>query len=447
MKLTEKEEYILKHTFVDYRPTSEFFNYPVIMEKADGLYYWDRDGKKYFDAIGGIFVASLGHKYPEVIEAVIKQLQTMTFAPPLHSIADVTLEFIEKLGEVTPGNLNYIKSYSGGSESIESSLKFVRQYFKQTGSPGKYKFLSCYMGYHGSTFGAMAASGTGKRKTAFEPQMSGFIKVFSPMYFRKHYSSWDECNRFAANYIEDIILNEDPDTVAGFIVEPIGNTGGIVTPTDEYFKIIRAICSKYNIMLVFDEIITGFGKTGSMFAAQTFDVTPDIICSGKGLSSGTVPIGAMMAMDNMADAFVGDSMADNFFAHGNTFAGNPLSCAAGIAVLDVIVKKKLTEKAYSMGQYLRQQLELLKKYNVIREVRGKGTLLGVELVKDTRTCEPFPELGEALKYTALENGLIMRINPTWFAVSPALISEKEDIDIMVDLIDKSLQSALNMVLR
>jgi adenosylmethionine-8-amino-7-oxononanoate aminotransferase len=369
----------------------------------------------------------------------------MSFAPPLHGISDVALEFIEKLGNVTPGNLNFIKPFSGGSESVEAALKFTRQYFKQTGHPNKYKFISRYFGYHGATLGALAASGTGARKTPFEPQMGGFLKVFPPTYYRDRFDSWEVCNRFAAQSFEDVIINEDPETIAGIIIEPIGNTGGIITPTEEYFQIIRDICDRYNVLLIFDEIITGFGRTGEMFAAQTFGVTPDIICSGKGLSSGVMPLGAMMAREDIGEAFSGPIEAEVNFAHGHTFAGNPLGAAVGMAVIDVLVEEKLPQKARQLGDYLAAKLEALKQYGVVREVRGRGLLLGVELVKDMKTKAPFPELGRALKQTALNNGLIMRIDPSWFAVAPALIAEEENLDELYALIDRSLLEALEMV--
>ena len=415
--LTPRQTHLLKQTFLDYQQTSAFLERPLILNKAKGLYYWDVEGRRYFDAIGGIFVASLGHRHPRVVDAVKKQLDIMTFAPPLHGVADITLEFVDKLASVAPGNLRFVKPFSGGSESVESALKFVRQYFKQTGRGEKYKFIGRYYGYHGSTFGAMSASGTGKRKTKFEPQMGGFFRVLPPTSLRDRFVSWEECNRFAAQMFEDVIVHEDPQTVAGIIVEPIGNTGGMITPTDEYFHMLRDICDRYDVMLIFDEIITGYGKTGSMFAAQTFGTTPDIICGGKGLSSGVLPLGAMIARLEMSEAFFGPAEAEIQFAHGNTFAGNPLACAAGIAVLDEIVENNLCAKAQRLGDYLFPKLESLKRYGVVREVRGKGILLGVELVKDTKTNEPFPELGKALRRTALDNGLIMRIDPSWFAVA------------------------------
>lgn len=445
MKLDPRREQLLKRTFLDYKQGTEFLRHPLILERAEGLYYWDSEGKRYFDAIGGVFVATLGHRHPRLVAALEKQTAKMTFAPPLHGIADITLDFVEKIGSVTPGNLKFVKPFSGGSEVVESALKFVRQYFRQTGHPGKYKFISRYYGYHGGTAGAMAASGTGPRKTKFEPQMPGFLKVFPPSYYRDRFGSWEECNRFCAQAVEDIIIHEDAETVAGFIVEPIGNTGGIITPTEEYFRMLREICTRHNVMLIFDEIITGFGKTGNMFAAQTFGVTPDLICCGKGLSSGMLPIGAMIAREDMAEAFWGEAEDDVQFAHGHTFAGNPLACAVGIAVVDEIVEKGLLQKARETGEYLVAKLEGLKKYGVIREVRGKGIFRGVELVKDTRTMEPYPELGNALKETALNNGLIMRIDPTWFAVAPALVATRAEIDEMCSLIDLSLQQALEAV--
>jgi adenosylmethionine-8-amino-7-oxononanoate aminotransferase len=180
MKMDLRQQQLLKRTFVDFHQMSEFSRDPLILHRAQGLYYWDIHGRRYFDAIGGIFVATLGHGHPRLLEAMRRQMETMTFAPPLHGIADVTLDFIEKLGSVTPGNLKYVKPFSGGSEAIEAAMKFVRQYFKQTGHPGKYKFISRYLSYHGATAGALSAGGGGVRKTKFEPHMPGFLKVSPP---------------------------------------------------------------------------------------------------------------------------------------------------------------------------------------------------------------------------------------------------------------------------
>ena len=448
MTCSPRHRGLIRRTFIDFQQTSEFLERPLIFDRAEGLFLWDLEGKRYFDAIGGIFVAVLGHRPPRVLEAVKRQMDRLTFCPPLHGISDITLDFVEKLGSVTPGDLNFIKGFSGGSESIEAALKFARQYFQQTGHPQKHKVVSTYLSYHGGTMAAMSASGGARRKIKFEPHMPGFLKAFSPMQLRDRFASWEEANRFCARLVEELIVSENPETVAGVLIEPICNTGGIVTPTTEYFTILREICSRHNVLLIFDEVLTGFGKTGDMFAAQTYGVVPDIICSGKGLSGGVIPSGAIMVREDLAGSFYGQPGQEIQFFHGHTYAGNPLAAAAGIAVIDELVEKKLPAKARRLGEHLRRRLEELKDLGVVREVRGKGVLLGVELVQDPHTREPFPagrKLGDALKITALEHGLILRIDPDWFAVCPPLIAEESDLDELAALIRSSLVAAIALV--
>jgi len=450
MKLTARYQSLLKRTFLDFQQTEEFLKNPVIFDRAEGLHYWDIEGKQYLDAIGGIFVAVLGHRHPRVVEALTRQLEKITFAPPLHGISDVTLELVDLLGSIAPGTLRFVKPFSGGSESTEAAMKFARQYFKQTGKPGKYKVVSCYRGYHGSSFGAMSASGTGKRKSKFEPQMGGFVKAFLPLHYRDRFSSWEEANAFAVQAFDDLITAEDPDTVAAVIIEPISNTAGIATPTESFLQRLAALCRRHDVLLIYDEVITGFARTGKMFAAQTFEACPDIICAGKGLSSGAIPLGSMIAREDLGEAFLGPAEADVQFAHGNTFAGNPLACAVGLAVIREIVENDLCSHARWLGEHLASRLEGLKRLGVVREVRGRGVLLGVELVEDPVTNRPFPpdrKLGVALKRTALNNGLILRVDPDWFAVCPALVAQPTDIDEMCGLIEKSLLEALDLVAR
>jgi adenosylmethionine-8-amino-7-oxononanoate aminotransferase len=275
--------------------------------------------------------------------------------------------------------------------------------------------------------------------------MPGFLKVTPPIDLRERFSSWDEACRYSARSFEDAIVGEDPETVAAILIEPISNTSGIQTPTAEFFAILREICDRHQVLLIYDEVITGFAKTGKMFAAQTFDVTPDIICTGKGMSSGAVPLGAMIARDELAAPFFGPAETECHFAHGHTFAGNPLAAAVGCAVIDEIVEKDLCAKAVRLGESLRARLEKLQRFGVVREIRGRGMLLGVELAEDAVTGRAFPperKLGVALKRTAQENGLIMRIDPDWFAVCPALIAEEADLDEMYARIEKSLTEAL-----
>lgn len=434
MSITPRQRELLARTWVDFTPMQRFAAAPLIVTRADGVYYWDADGRRYLDAIGGIFVASLGHRHPRVLAAVRDQMERLAFAPPLHGMADVTLELVDKLGAVTPGDLDFVKTFSGGSEAVEAALKLARQYWKQSGRPGKYKVISRYYGYHGSTFGAMAASGTGPRKSKFEPQMGGFVKVFPPTHYRGRLPTWEECNRFAAAAVEDAIVAEDPETVAAVVVEPIGNTGGVITPTEEYFSLLREICDRHAVLLIFDEVITGFGKTGNMFAAQTFGVTPDVICCGKGMSSGVIPIGAIAARRGIGDAFWGSEHDDVHFMHGNTFAGHPLAAAAAIAVIDTIADGDLCTRARDHGAYLRARLEALRGTGVIREVRGRGVLLGVELTD--------PRVGAALARRAVGDGIILRVDPSWFAIAPALTAGRDQLDAICDRIEASLQAAI-----
>ncbi|MEA4966389.1 MAG: aminotransferase class III-fold pyridoxal phosphate-dependent enzyme [Oscillospiraceae bacterium] len=442
-------ENMIRKTFIDFYQTKEFEKQPVVMHKAKGVYLWDVEGKRYFDGIGGVFVATLGHGHPRVLEALRKQSEILALAPPLHSVSDVTLKFVERLGQVSPGNLNYIKSFCGGSESIEGALKLVRQYYRQTGRPDKMKVVSNYLSYHGGTFGALSAGGS-DRKAKFEPLMGGFVKSFSPKQLRDEFGSWEETCRFSAKLVEKVIVSENPDTVGAVLVEPICNTAGIITPTEEYFHILREICDKYDVMLILDEVLTGFCKTGDMFAAQTFHVVPDILCSGKGLSGGVIPMGAFMAREDIADAFYGEEADQVQFAHGHTYANFPLGDAVATEVINIMEDEHLAERARVLNGRLVERLEGLKKYGVIREVRGKGVLLGVELVADPVTNEPFPadnKLGSALKKTAIQNGLIMRIDPDWFAIAPPLVSTDAEIDELCDLIEKSLTDAIKLVRR
>ncbi len=440
-------EKMINLTFMEFAQNSSFLQAPMIFKRGNGPYLWDINDKRYVDCIGGVCVATVGHCHPRLIEAMIKQMEILTLVPPLHSISDVTLRFIERLGQVTPENLNYIKSFCGGSESIEGALKLVRQYYKQTGKPDKMKCISNYLGYHGGTFGAMSA-GASRGKFKFEPNMPGFIKNVNPKQLRDEFPSWEETCRFSANLFEKIIAGENPDTVGAILLEPICNSAGIITPTSEYLQIIRDLCNKYDIKLIYDEVLTGFCKTGAMFAAQAFGVTPDIICSGKGMASGMMPIGSFMAREDFAPAFFGPDEDEVNFSHGHTFSNFPLSNAVAIEAINIMEEEKLADRANELHPRLVQRFEKLKEYGVIREVRGKGTLIGVELVEDDKTNNPFPagnKLGSALKRTAAKNGLVLRTDPDWFSVSPPLIITDEQLEEMCDLIELSLKEALDIV--
>jgi len=239
---------------------------------------------------------------------------------------------------------------------------------------------------------------------------------------------------------------EDPDTVAAVMVEPIGNTGGIIDPPEEYLPLLREICDRHNVLLVFDEIINGIGRTGQMFAAQTFGVTPDMICVGKGLSSGYTPLAALLCRQHVADAFWGDVTSNPGFVEGHTFEGNPLGAVAGLATLEEIVSRDLCGNARRAGARLRKGLEDMQRHGIIGDIRGKGLFQGIEFVADRTTRERFdPPIGTQIGRRALANGLLTRFDPHWLAIAPPLIVEEDQIDQILAILDRSIQEVLNTV--
>lgn len=436
------EEQFLRHIFVRDQ-MAEWSKHPLVMARADGVHYWDVTGKRYLDALSGIYVVSLGHNNRRVIEAIRKQLDTLHFSPPIHGTNPVAVQLANLLAELTPGDLSAVKFQCGGSEVTEAAIKLARQYHRLTGSPGKYKVISRYLSWHGSTLGSLSASGLKARKTVNEPVAPGFLHVFPPTCYRCPFGkTYPDCSITCATLVDSVIDMEDADTVAAVMVEPIGHTGGIIDPPPEYLPILREICDRHNILLIFDEIITGLGRTGQLFAADTFGVVPDVLCTAKGLSGGFAPLSAMICRQGIAEAFWGPITENPGFVEGHTFEGNPISCAAGIAVLREILERDLCANARAQGERLRAGFErLARKYGVIGDIRGKGLLQGVEFVRNLKTKESFPAetaFGVRVGRRALANGLLCRFDPNWIAFGPALVSTAEQIDEMVALLDKSM---------
>ncbi len=438
---------VLKHSVLDFRQMSAFVRDPLIFERAEGVHYWDVSGKHYYDGLSGIFVAAVGHRNRRVIEAMTQQLERLTFAPPLHGANMPAIEFSHLLAQLAPGPLNTVKLLSSGSEATETAMKLARQFWKQSGAPAKYKVISRYYGYHGATLGAMAASGTPTRRVPFEPLPAGFVHIPTVHCYRCPYGrTYPECGIFCAEFLRQIIALEGPETVAAMIVEPIGNTGGILVPPPEYLPALRAICDEMDVLLIFDEMITGMGRTGHMFAAETFGVTPDILCLGKGLSSGYAPLAATIWNDRIQAAFWGSEEAGIEFGHGHTFAGNPLSATVGLAAVTEIIERNLIANANAMGARLQAHLlDMGQRFGVFGEVRGKGLLWGVELVRDPATKQAFPaatRIGKQIGAEAQARGLIIRHDPEWFAMAPPLIVTAEELDAMCDILEQSIGAVL-----
>jgi adenosylmethionine-8-amino-7-oxononanoate aminotransferase len=440
------EERFLRQIFVRDQ-MAEWSRNPLVMARAEGVHYWDVHGMRYLDALSGIYVVSVGHNNRRVIEAIRDQFDVLSFSPPMHGTNPVAVQLANLLAELAPGDLNTVKFECGGAEVTEAAIKLARQYHRLTGHPGRYKLISRYLSWHGSTLGSLSASGLKSRKTVNEPLAPGFLHVFPPTCYRCPFGkTYPECGVTCATILGDVIEMEDPETVAAVLVEPIGHTGGVIDPPEEYLPILREICDRYGILLIFDEIITGIGRTGQMFAAETFGVVPDVLCIAKGISGGYAPLSAMICRKSIADAFWGPIEENPGFVEGHTFEGNPISCAAGIAVLREILERDLCANARARGKELRRGFEALaRKYGVIGDIRGKGLFQAIEFVRDVRTKERFPAspgFGVRVGRRALENGLLCRFDPHWIAFGPPLVTTAEQIEEMLAILDRSLDQVL-----
>jgi adenosylmethionine-8-amino-7-oxononanoate aminotransferase len=322
----------------------------------------------------------------------------------------------------------------------------ARHYHKVRGKAQKVKFISRYNSYHGATLGALSAGGKRGQKASFEPLVPGFIQSQTPHCYRCPYGKeYPGCGITCAVVIDDVIGMEGAETVAGVIVEPMMRRGGAAPPPVEYLPMLREICDRHDVLLIFDEVVTGFGRTGRMFGSFTFDVVPDIMACGKGISSGYAPLSATLTTEEIAFELDKTITNGTHYVHGHTYGGNPVSCAAGIANIQVLLEDKLVENSETMGIHLRKKLNELKSLEVIGAVEGKGLLSGVEFVKDASTKERFPDdlaFGHRVGEECRKRGILLRPDIHDMAFSPPLIVTEDEIDRMVEVVRESIQAVL-----
>ena len=354
----------------------------IVFKSAHGTTLKDADGNEYLDAYSALWNVNVGYGRQEIADAVYAQIQELCYYP--HSQINVpATELAEKLAQCLPGDLNHAYFCNSGSEANETAIKMARQYGRQT-YPGenRYKIISRYRGYHGFTYGAMSATGQARRRKAFEPLVPGFHQASPPYCYRCPLDlDPQSCNDACVQEIERIIQYEGAETVIAVIAEPIIGGGGVIVPSDDYFPKLRKICDDYGLLLILDEVITGFGRTGKMFACEHWDVQPDIITLAKGLTSGYIPLGACVATTSVFNAFLGDPEENREFSQVCTYGGHPVACAAGVANLNILQAERLWENAEKVGNYLFEKLQNLKLLNIVGDVRGKGLMLAVELIK------------------------------------------------------------------
>jgi adenosylmethionine-8-amino-7-oxononanoate aminotransferase len=439
------------HLWLHFSRMSTYATKPVpTIERGDGAYIWDTNGRRYLDGLSGLFAVQAGHGRVELAEAAATQARKLAFFPIWSFAHPTAIELSDRLAAEAPGDLNKVFFSCGGSESVETAWKVIKQYFRLIGKPSKTKVISRSIAYHGTTHGAMSITGVPGFRLPFEPLVPGGSRVPNTNFYRapdevagddKQFGLW------AANRVEEAVLNEGPDSVAAVFVEPVQNAGGCIPAPPGYFERLREICDAYELLLVSDEVICAYGRLGTMFGAQKFGYQPDIITTAKGLTSGYSPLGAAIISDRVFEPFAHGNVT---FPHGYTFGGHPVSCAVALANLDIFEREDLLGNVLSQENSFRQTLERLYDLPIVGDVRGDGYFYAVELVKDKvnkETLNP-AEVERVLRgYVTgalFENGLYCRTDDRGDAVvqvAPPLICGQAEFDEMEQILRHVLTEA------
>jgi adenosylmethionine-8-amino-7-oxononanoate aminotransferase len=421
---------------------------PVIV-RGSGPYVYDSAGKRYFDGLSGLFVVQVGHGRTELAEAAAKQAAELAYFPLWSYAHPKAIELADRLADLTPGDLNRVFFTTGGSEAVESAWKLARSYFKQVGKPLKTKAISRSIAYHGTSMGALSITGLPTLKQEFEPLVPGAFKVPNTNYYRRPDESMtpEQFGVWAADRIAEAIEFEGPDTVACVYLEPVQNAGGCFPPPPGYFARVREICDRYDVLLVSDEVICAFGRLGEFFGADRYGYQPDIITCAKGMTSGYVPLGAMIASERLAAPFTEGA---NSFNHGITYGGHPVASAVALANLDIFEREDLNGHVRANSGLFRSYLERLSDLPIVGDVRGDGYFFGIELVKDKATKESFDDdesewlLRGFLSKALFDAGLYCRADDrgdTVIQLAPPLICEESHFAEMEQILRAVLTEA------
>lgn len=436
MKLTSQEIVDLSREYTFFSWSVQGQVNPIPVEKAEGIYFWDTDGKRYIDFSSQLMNTNIGHQHPKVVKAIQDQAAQLCFVHPGNT-TEVRARLGKKLAEVTPGSLKKTFFALGGAEANENAIKLARFY------TGRHKILARYRSYHGATHGSIALTGD-YRRLAVEPAMPGVVHFLDPFCYRCPFGQKKEtCHRECIKHVEEVIHYEGPDKIAAIIMEGVVGSNGLIVPPDDYWPRVREICDRYGILLISDEVMSGWGRTGQWFAVNHWGVVPDIITTAKGITSGYVPLGAVIVSEEIARFF-----DDKYLYAGLTYNGHALALAAALATIEVYEEDHLIENAATLGKYLGERLEALKaKHPSVGDVRYIGLFSALELVQNRETKEPFDpsvmaEVGKTLK----ENGLFTFIMAkkdmgTIVFVVPPLCITKEQLDEGLALVEKGLDVA------
>ena len=412
---------------------------PIAVAGAEGRHFWDYEGKRYLDFASQLVNVSIGHQHPKVVAAIKEQAERLTtIGPPMATESRSMLGRL--LAEVTPGDLSMSFFTNGGAEANENAIRLARWY------TGRHKVIARYRSYHGATGGAITLTGDPRRWPA-EPGIPGVVRMFDPYTYRCPAGHPDPCPVCTgAPHLEEILQYEGPETVAAVILETVTGTNGIIVPPDGYLQSIREVCDRHGIVLITDEVMAGFGRTGKWFGVDNWDVVPDILTVAKGINSGYVPLGAMIVREP-----IGEWVRDKYFAGGLTYSGHPLACAAAVASIEAFREEGIVENSAEQGEFLAQELRgLADRHPSIGDVRGLGCFWGLELVKSRETREmlvPFNASGAAaepvarLTKAALERGLYLMTHWNVVMVCPPLNITIEELDEGIAILDEALSVA------
>jgi adenosylmethionine-8-amino-7-oxononanoate aminotransferase len=439
------QELARRHLWMHFTRMSSYADQEVpIIVRGEGCYVWDEHGKRYLDGLSALFCVNIGHGRADLAQAGADQAKELGFFTNWSYAHPTAIELAARIASLAPGDLNRVFFTSGGSEAVESSLKLARQYFKLTGKPNKYKVIAREIAYHGTSLGALSATGITGIREPFEPLTPGGYHVPNTNTYRLPHGVTESD---LAEAIADKIEFEGPDTVAAVILEPVQNSGGCFTPPEGYFQRVREICDQYDVLLISDEVICAWGRLGEWFGAYRYDYVPDIITTAKGLTSAYAPMGAAIVSDRIAEPFLHGT---NSFMHGFTFAGHPICSAVAMANLDAFEREGILENVRANESTFREMLESLRDLPIVGDVRGAGYFHAIELVKDKETKESFNDeeaetlLRGYLSGELYRRGLICRADDRGDPViqlSPPLIAGPEQFEEIEQILRPLLTEA------
>ncbi len=435
MKLSRKEK---NSYWMPYTDNEWFKKNPKLLDSAKGMYYQTNSGEKILDAVAGLWCVNAGHCREKIVKAVQDQVQKMDYGLSFQMGHKLSFEFAEKLTSILPKSIDSVFFTNSGSEAVDTALKIALAYFYSQGKGEKKKLIGRARGYHGSGFGGTSVGGIVTNRHQFSNLLNGVIHLPHTHIPEKNSFSWGQpkYGKEKADSLVDIINFHGSDNIAAVIVEPVAGSTGVLVPPIGYLEKLREICTKNNILLIFDEVITGFGRLGDGFASNRFKVIPDMITMAKGITNATVPMGAVGVNAKIYETLMKNKKEKIELFHGYTYSGHPLACAAGLATLEVYEEEKLFKRAGKLEKYFGDKAHSLSKLNMVKDIRNIGLVAGIELeARDKKTNT----LGRDVFEECFKNGVMVRYTGNTIALSPPLIIEKNQIDNVFDVLSNSIK--------